>query len=70
MNERKDNLTGHGSASDRGAADKYYWRPCNPHYYEGATASSKRVEKKDMMPEEIAAYEKAYEEETDRKEWD
>ena len=33
----------HGSAFDRGAADSYYHRPREPHYYVGATYMSDRV---------------------------
>lgn len=33
----------HGGAYDRGAADSYYGRAPNPHYYLGETYSSERV---------------------------
>lgn len=46
----------HGGAWDRGAADSYYGRPGNPHYYKGATGASEWVGAKDMTQEEIAAY--------------
>jgi hypothetical protein len=50
----------HGGAYDRGAADSYYRRAYNPHYYKGNTGSSERVELKDMTPDEIAAYKAGY----------
>ena len=31
----------HGGPFDRGAADSYYHRPFDPHYYEGATKDRK-----------------------------
>ena len=46
----------HGSPYDRGAADSYYQRPFNPHYFTGATYSSDRVNEEQMTPEEIAEY--------------
>jgi hypothetical protein len=51
----------HGGAWDRGSADSYYWRTASPHYYQGGTGMSKRVEKADMTTEEIAAYHAGYE---------
>lgn len=33
----------HGSAFDRGAADSYYSRGPDPHYYVGATYMSERI---------------------------
>jgi hypothetical protein len=33
----------HGSAFDRGAADSYYHRPPEPHYFEGATYMSPKI---------------------------
>lgn len=46
----------HGGPFDRGSADSYYGRGFQPHYYVGATYSTKRVEHFDMSPEEIEAY--------------
>lgn len=57
----------HGSPYDRGSADKYYNRPCVPHYYAGPTGMSDRVEEDSMTPEEIEAYKAGYEEETEQK---
>ena len=50
----------HGGPYDRGSADSYYRRGYNPHYYAGATYSTKKVEKEQMTPEEIEAYEAGY----------
>ena len=44
----------HGGPYDRGAADAYYRRPFKPHYFEGASYSTKRVEA--LIPEEREAY--------------
>lgn len=41
----------HGGPFDRGSADSYYGRPFNPHYFEGATYSSKMVELTEDSPE-------------------
>jgi len=46
----------HGGPSDRGGADAWYERPCRPHYYEGATGQSKRIEEGDMTEAEVRAY--------------
>jgi hypothetical protein len=50
----------HGGPYDRGSADSYYRRGYHPHYYAGATYSTKKVEKEQMTPEEIEAYEAGY----------
>ena len=52
----------HGDPVDRGAADSYYRRSRNPHYYEGATAVTRRIEEAEMTPDEIAAYHAGYDE--------
>ena len=67
---RTNNLTGHGSASDRGRADKYYGCGYRPHYYKGDSYSTGRVEYGQMTNEEIEAYRNGYNEETDTKDWD
>ena len=62
----------HGGPFDRGAADSYYHRPFDPHYYEGATKFSPRVEMVDMTAEEIVAYSAGYrynEQHGDKKDW-
>ena len=33
----------HGGAFDRGAADSYYGRPRNPHYFTGDTHQSQKI---------------------------
>jgi hypothetical protein len=52
----------HGGPYDRGSADAYYGRECEPHYYLGDTYQSPTVEKVDMTEEEIAAYMAGYNE--------
>jgi hypothetical protein len=51
----------HGGPYDRGSADSYYRRGFNPHYFVGATWSSDKVEREQMTPEEIEAYNAGYE---------
>jgi hypothetical protein len=70
MKTRTNNINGHGAAYDRGSADRYYGRGYCPHYYVAGTSTSPRVEAKDMTPEELDAYRRGWDEETDRKEWD
>ena len=53
--------TRHGGPYDRGGADSYYRRGFNPHYFVGATYSSKKVELENMTAEEIVAYTRGYE---------
>lgn len=52
----------HGDPYDRGEADSYYGRGCNPHYYVGATRMSQRIERESMTQEQIKAYLAGYEE--------
>ncbi len=59
----------HGGAYDRGSADRYYGRGFEPHYYEGATYSSERVEITNQLSVEYAAYERGYNEQTEEKDW-
>lgn len=47
MNKEYDER--HGGAYDRGTADSYYRRSRAPHYYLGATGTSKRIE---LTPED------------------
>ena len=64
--------TRHGGPYDRGSADSYYGRPYNPHYYQGATYSTPKVELADMNAEEIIAYTAGYrdnEANGDKKDW-
>jgi hypothetical protein len=60
----------HGGPFDRGAADSYYGRLRNPHYYVGGTGTSDEVT--DLTAEEIEAYHAGYdynEEFGDKKEY-
>lgn len=62
----------HGGPFDRGAADSYYHRAPNPHYFEGATYQSECISKHFMTPEQIEAYNAGYdwnEEFGDKKDW-
>lgn len=64
--------TRHGSPYDRGSADSYYGRPRCPHYYVGATATTARVDFKDMTPDEVEAYHAGYDDNEangDKKDW-
>lgn len=51
----------HGGPFDRGAADSYYHRPREPHYYIGDTYKTELVEQGQMTPREIEAYYAGYE---------
>jgi hypothetical protein len=59
----------HGSAADRGSADAYYGRPCNPHKYPEGTYRGERVALTDPHSVEYKQYVSAYYNETDRKVW-
>lgn len=62
----------HGSPYDRGAADSWYGRPFEPHYYEAGTNLSPRIELDDMTPAEVKAYTLGYgeqEESGQKKDW-
>lgn len=64
--------TRHGGPYDRGSADSYYGRPYNPHYYQGATYSTPKVELAEMYAEEIIAYTAGYrdnEADGNKKDW-
>jgi hypothetical protein len=49
-----------GSPSDRGAADCYYGRARDPHYYPNGTYNGDRVEITEMTHGQINAYNRAY----------
>lgn len=53
--------TRHGGPFDRGAADAYYRRGYDPHYYTGATYSTPRVDGYKMTTEELDAYKAGWE---------
>lgn len=62
----------HGGPFDRGAADSYYSRPFNPHFYAGATMQSPRIPEDAMTKEELYAYTAGYlhnEQFGDKKQW-
>lgn len=50
----------HGGPWDRGAADSYYRRGFNPHFFYGATYQSPRLEESDMSQLELEAYQAGY----------
>lgn len=52
----------HGSPYDRGSADSYYMRPCNPHWYPEGTYVGEVVTKEHMSEEEIQEYLLGFEE--------
>ena len=58
----------HGGPYDRGSADAYYRRDFDPHYYEGATRQSPRIEIEEGTPE-YAAYREGYLQQEDFKDW-
>ena len=57
-NLRYDNR--HGGPFDRGAADSYYLREFEPHYFVGKTYMSEKVTMEKMTPAEITAYTAGY----------
>ena len=62
----------HGGPYDRGAADSYYGRDYNPHYYVGDTYNTPKIELAQMTAQEIVAYTAGYtdnEANGDKKEW-
>jgi hypothetical protein len=50
----------HGGPYDRGAADSYYGRKYNPHYFVGDSYNSPRIELSQMSTQEIVAYTVGY----------
>ena len=55
----------HGGPYDRGSADSYYRRDRRPHYFVGGSYMSDEVLEKDMTAEEIAAYNKGFDDNED-----
>ena len=55
---KKQYDTRHGGPFDRGAADSYYHRRRNPHYYVGGTGHSKPI--MELTAQEIEAYNAGY----------
>lgn len=71
--DREKFNTRHGGAFDRGSADSYYSRPCEPHMYEGATLNSRLIRINEMTDEDVADYNAGYqwnEDCGDKKSWD
>jgi hypothetical protein len=61
----------HGGPYDRGAADAWYGRPYNPHYFKGDTYGSEIVHIEQMSMAEKLAYHRGYESTPfAQKEWD
>ena len=63
----------HGGPFDRGSADSWYHRPRSPHFYEGDTGSSRRIETAEMTADEVRAYIAGYqwnEQFGGKKDWD
>ena len=61
----------HGSPFDRGRADSYYGRPCDPHFYPEGTGHGIRVT--ELSDAQVKAYLDGYawnEECGDKKNWD
>jgi hypothetical protein len=52
--------TEHGSPHDRGRADAWYGRDPLPHYFEGDSFMSARVDLQEMTQQEIQAYHGGY----------
>ncbi len=62
----------HGGPFDRGAADSYYGRERDPHYWPNGTYHGRRREMAEMTAEEVQAYLAGYqfnEQFGDRKQW-
>ena len=61
----------HGSLYDRGAADSYYGRPRDPHWYPNGTGNAPRIPAVDEI--DIREYNEGYdynERHGDKKSWD
>ena len=64
--------TSNGSPYDRGAADSYYGRPREPHYYPEGTYKGPRIGIGEMNPNQLDEYYTGYnwnEEYGDKKDW-
>lgn len=67
MSDKQPPLSKHGSPADRGSADAYYGRRCDPHKWPEGTGFGERITLTD--PIEIAEYNSSYDNEDDRKDW-
>jgi len=63
------NITGVGGALDRGSADAYYGRVRRPHC-KNRCRGGLEITSEQMLDEEIAAYNEAYDHENTRKQWE
>lgn len=62
MDQNEMNIKRHGGPWDRGAADSYYQRQFNPHYFEGPTGATRRIPMVEMTEEQVEQYRQGYEE--------
>lgn len=60
VKEADEEYKRHGGPYDRGSADSYYRRRRDPHYYVGGTEMSPKITEEQMTPEQIAAYNKGF----------
>jgi hypothetical protein len=58
--DNNSSSTDHGSPHDRGRADAWYGRNPVPHYFEGDSFMSPRVDLQDMTKQEIQSYQDGY----------
>mgnify|MGYP003653216873 FL=1 len=56
----------HGQPGDRGAADYWYHRPPEPHYWPSGTGKGVRVDEGDMTAEQVLEYHQGYGEALER----
>jgi hypothetical protein len=59
----------HGSPQDRGAADAYYGRKYNPHWYPSGTYNGKVILEEAMTKEQVEEYKYGYANQEDKKDW-
>jgi hypothetical protein len=62
----------HGSPFDRGAADSYYGRARDPHWWPNGTYKGTRLEKDEMSSDQIDAYNAGYDDNEEfgsKKDW-
>jgi len=57
---KKEYDKSHNSPYDCGDSDSYYRRGQDPHYYVVSETGNKRIEEKDMTPEQVEAYYAGY----------
>lgn len=61
----------HGGPYDRGAADAWYGREFNPHYFVGKTYMSEQIDENKMSQKQILEYTLGYNETPfNQKEWE